>query len=106
MVPFLKSPMRVEAEAHRPPNSRVNNAPIVIVHIRLSELVEAGSPARLMHGMLHAYFRHTRPDELVYIDAPYSFNNMSDAEEFRTALEVKLAVLDRYCVGARRQSQD
>ncbi|RPD67677.1 hypothetical protein L226DRAFT_577046, partial [Lentinus tigrinus ALCF2SS1-7] len=95
LVPFRDEPLRVVAPAHRPPQSRVNTAPIVIVHIRLAEFADAGSPARAMHTVLDPYYRTTRPEKLVYIDAPYSFDTAEDASEFRKGLNKELSVLTK-----------
>ncbi|RPD52090.1 hypothetical protein L227DRAFT_618104 [Lentinus tigrinus ALCF2SS1-6] len=87
--------MRVEAKAHRPPRGRVNTAPIAIVNIRLREFEDAGSPARAMHSVLLGYYCSTRPDDLVYIDAPYAITNTQAADLFRAGLETRLQVLDK-----------
>ncbi|RPD59555.1 hypothetical protein L227DRAFT_611791 [Lentinus tigrinus ALCF2SS1-6] len=95
LLPWLAEPLRVEAPAHRAPHSRVNTAPIVIIHIRLADFADAGSPARATQTFLDPYYRTTRPDKLVYIDAPYCFDTVDDATSFRNGLTKKLGVLDQ-----------
>ncbi len=94
-VPYFEDAFTVvHAVNLRAMHARTNTAPIVIVHIRLSSLSDAGSPAMVTYAMLQSYFI-TNSADLKYIDAPYAFDDMDDAAEYRNALDEKLKFLDR-----------
>ncbi|KAI0746120.1 hypothetical protein C8Q76DRAFT_790416 [Earliella scabrosa] len=95
-VPYFPNGITIEGDAFRPNQARVNTAPVVVVHIRLSSLNAAGTPAPVVHTTLEGYFVGKKAGDLVYVDAPYNITSVEESQEFKTALDRALAVVDRF----------
>ena len=58
-------------------------------------MAEAGSPAQVIHQALLSYFPDSAEKNVVYIDAPYNFYGLDEAEAYRGMLEAKLSRIAR-----------
>ncbi|KAI0735634.1 hypothetical protein C8Q76DRAFT_690230 [Earliella scabrosa] len=96
LVPFFEDWINIRGLNGRPQHARVDTSPVVIVHVRLASLEEAGTPARLAYGALQAYFTGPHASRLVYIDAPYNISCVEDSEKYKASLTDALGVLDRF----------
>ncbi|KAI0710768.1 hypothetical protein C8Q76DRAFT_694785 [Earliella scabrosa] len=95
-IPALPTWMEVSVRGRRPQHARVNTTPLVIVHVRLATLDDRGSPARVVEAALQAYFTGSRARDLIYVDAPYNFTCVEDADGFKATTDRQLALLERY----------
>ncbi|KAI0691560.1 hypothetical protein C8Q76DRAFT_803105 [Earliella scabrosa] len=93
-IPFLTGWLPVPADARRPRHARCNTSPIVIVSLRLSTLNDAGTPARLTHAALQAYYTGEAQSNLVYIDAPYNLTSKRAAQAFKQAVDQAMLTVD------------
>ncbi|KAI0730425.1 hypothetical protein C8Q76DRAFT_792587 [Earliella scabrosa] len=98
-VPYLDHPLKLRVACRRPLHARCNTEPIIIVQLRLASLPEAGTPARVVHAAMEAYFPGDARANLVYIDVPYNVTSLDDVDVHLAALERKLSVLDRFQTG-------
>ena len=105
-MPYLEDWVNLGGYYGRPQHARVNTSPLVIVHIRLACLDDAGTPPRVIHSAMQGYFVGCHASGLVYIDAPFNITSLQESRAYKSSLTEALGVLDRYANEILRRAHE